>query len=151
MPAKSPTRSSTEFADRERGGFWFTAAGQDPPLYRPKGFADEATPSGNGVAAQALARLGWLTGETRYLDAAEAAVRGAGPSFARAPEAHAAMLNALDEYLDPVEIVVIRGATAEVGSWQRMLARAYSPRRMVVAIPAGTTRAARGAREQARG
>ena len=127
------------FADRERGGFWFTAAGQDPPLYRPKGFADEATPSGNGVAAQALARLGWLTGETRYLDAAEAAVRGAGPSFARAPEAHAAMLNALDEYLDPVEIVVIRGGAAEVESWRRELARGYSPRRMVVAIPADAT------------
>ena len=61
------------FADRERGGFWFTAAGQDPPLYRPKGFADESMASGNGIAAQALARLGWLTGETRYLDAAEAA------------------------------------------------------------------------------
>jgi uncharacterized protein YyaL (SSP411 family) len=52
------------FADGERGGFWFTAAGNDPPLYRPKSFADEAMPSGNGVAAQALARLGWLTGET---------------------------------------------------------------------------------------
>ena len=60
------------FQDRERGGFWFTAEGLDPPLQRPKGFADEATPSGNGIAAQALARLGWLLGETRYLDAAEA-------------------------------------------------------------------------------
>ncbi len=96
-------------------------------------------PSGNGVAAQALARLGWLTGETRYLDAAEAAVRGAWPSFARAPEAHAAMLNALDEYLDPVEIVVIRGGAAEAESWRRELARGYAPRRMVVAIPADAT------------
>ncbi len=124
------------FADRERGGFWFTAAGNDPPLYRPKSFADEAMPSGNGVAAQALARLGWLTGEMRYLDAAEAAVRGAWPALVRAPEAHAALLNALDEYLDPVEIVVIRGVAAEVEAWRRDLARAYAPRRMVIAIPA---------------
>jgi uncharacterized protein len=123
------------FSDRERGGFWFTAAGQDPPLYRPKGFADEAMPSGNGISTLALARLGWLTGETRYLDAAEAAVRGAWPGVVRAPEAHAAMLNALDEYLEPVEIVVIRGGAAEVEAWRRDLARAYSPRRMVVAIP----------------
>ena len=127
------------FADRERGGFWFTATGQDPPLYRPKSFADDAMPAGNGVAAQALARLGWLTGETRYLDAAEAAVRGAWPSLARSPEAHAAMLNALDEYLDPVEIVVIRGGGAQVEAWRGELARAYSPRRMIVAIPTGTT------------
>ena len=100
----------SKFADRERGGFWFTAEGEDPPLHRPKGFADDAMPSGNGVAAKALARLGWLTGETRYLDAAEATIRGGFASLARAPEAHAAMLIALDEYLDPVEIVVIRGA-----------------------------------------
>jgi uncharacterized protein YyaL (SSP411 family) len=127
------------FADRERGGFWFTAAGDDPPLHRPKSFADEAMPSGNGIAAQALARLGWLTGETRYLDAAEEALRGAWPAIARAPEAHAAMLNALDEYLDPVEIVIIRGGAADAEAWRRELARAYSPRRMVVAIPADAT------------
>ena len=124
------------FADRERGGFWFTAASQDPPLYRPKGFADESMASGNGIATQALARLGWLTGETRYLDAAEAAVRGAWRGLVRAPEAHSAMLNALDEYLEPVEIVVIRGAADEVEAWRGELARAYSPRRMIVAIPA---------------
>jgi len=128
-----------QFVDRERGGFWFTAAGQDPPLFRPKSFADDAMPGGNGVAAQSLARLGWLTGETRYLDAAEATVRGAWPSLARGPEAHASVLNALDEYLDPVEIVVIRGEAAAAESWRRQLARSYAPRRMVIAIPADAT------------
>ena len=97
------------FSDRERGGFWFTAEGQDPPMHRPKGFADEATPAGNGIAAQALARLGWLLGEMRYLDAASMTLRGGLASVTRAPQAHAAMLNALDEYLEPGEIVVIRG------------------------------------------
>ena len=91
----------SKFADSERGGFWFTAEGEDPPLHRPKGFADEAMPSGNGVAAKALARLGWLTGEMRYLDAAEATIRGGYASLMRSPEAHASMLIALDEYLDP--------------------------------------------------
>jgi uncharacterized protein YyaL (SSP411 family) len=123
------------FADRERGGFWFTAEGEDPPLYRPKNFADESMASGNGVAAQALARLGWLTGDTRYLDAAEAAVRGALPSMTRAPQAHASMLNALDEQLDPVEIVIIRGKSGEAAEWLRQLSRGYAPRRMAVAIP----------------
>src|SRR5688572_11982060 len=127
------------FADRERGGFWYTAAGQDPPLFRPKSFADDAMPGGNGVAAQSLARLGWLTGETRYLDAAEAAVRGAWPSLARSPEVHASVLIALDEFLDPVEIVIIRGDAADAESWRRQLARGYAPRRMVVAIPVDAT------------
>ena len=127
----------SKFADVERGGFWFTAAGEDPPLHRPKNFADDAMPSGNGIGAQALARLGWLTGEIRYLAAAESAIRGGYASLARAPEAHAAMLNALDEYLEPVEIVFIRGEAAEAQAWQAALAREYAPRRLVLAIPSG--------------
>jgi hypothetical protein len=124
-----------KFADRERGGFWFTAEGQDPPLHRPKSFADDATPGGNGVAAQALARLGWLLGETRCLDAAEAALRAGWDSLSRAPQAHTAMLQALEEYLEPVEIIVIRGEAAAIGEWSRSLGAQYAPRRMVIAIP----------------
>ena len=126
------------FADRESGGFWFTAEGQDPPLHRPKSFADDAMPAGNGIAAQALARLGWLAGDMRYLEASESAVRGGFPSYARSPQAHAAMLTALEEYLDPVEIVVIRGTAMEAAAWQAALTRDYAPRRMVIAIPADT-------------
>jgi hypothetical protein len=127
------------FADRERGGFWFTGEGADPPLARPKSFTDDSMASGNGVAAQALGRLGWLTGETRYLDAAEAAIRGGYASLERAPDAHAAMLNALDEHLEPVEIVVVRGDAGELAAWQSALARSYAPRRMVVAIASDVT------------
>src|SRR5688572_25403554 len=125
------------FADRERGGFWFTAEGEDPPLYRPKGFADEAMASGNAIAARSLARLGWLTGETRYLEAAEAAIRGGFESMTRAPEAHASMLIALDEHLDPPELVIVRGNDSDAAAWQATLARDYAPRRMVIAIPGG--------------
>jgi uncharacterized protein YyaL (SSP411 family) len=128
------------FADREHGGFWFTAEGADTPLGRSKSFVDEAMASGNGVAARALARLGWLTGETRYLDAAEATVRAGHASLARAPDAHAALLIALEEYLDPVEIVIVRGQGGELAAWQAALASRYAPRRMVITIPADTRR-----------
>ncbi|MGQ0384831.1 MAG: thioredoxin domain-containing protein [Gammaproteobacteria bacterium] len=124
-----------KFADRERGGFWFTAEGKDPPLHRPKSFADDATPGGNGVAAAALARLGWLLGETRYLDAADATLRAGWSSITRAPQAHTSMLHALEEWLDPVEIVVIRGESAPIAEWSRALAALYAPRRMVIAVP----------------
>ena len=123
------------FEDRERGGFWFTAEGKDPPLQRPKGFADEATPSGNGVAALALARLGWLLGETRYLDAAERTLRGGWASVNRAPSAHAMMLTALEEYLDPPQVVILRGEAPDVAAWSGALAPLYAPRRLVLAIP----------------
>jgi len=124
------------FQDRERGGFWFTAEGQDPPLYRPKGFADEATPSGNGVAAFALARLGWLLVETRYLDAAEQTLRGGWASMNRAPQAHTMMLTALEEFLEPPQVVILRGSDAELRTWSAALAMVYAPRRMIFAIPA---------------
>ncbi|MBM4218362.1 MAG: thioredoxin domain-containing protein [Gammaproteobacteria bacterium] len=124
------------FADREHGGFWFTAEGADTPLGRSKSFVDEAMAAGNGVAARALARLGWLIGETRYLDAAEAAARAGYASLARAPDAHAAMLIALDECVEPVEIVVVRGVGEDLSAWQAALAGRYAPRRMVLAIPA---------------
>jgi len=127
------------FIDRERGGFWFTAAGLDPPLHRPKGFADEATPAGNGIATLALARLGWLLAETRYLDAAEATLRGGWPSMERVPQAHATMLNALDEHLGPGEIIVIRGPAESIAQWSATIAATYAPRRTSFAIPADAT------------
>jgi uncharacterized protein YyaL (SSP411 family) len=123
------------FEDRDQGGFWFTAEGKDPPLYRPKGFADEATPSGNGVAAFALARLGWLLGESRYLDAAERTLRGGWASVQRVPQAHTMMLTALEEHLNPPQVVILRGTAGEVAAWSSSLAPLYAPRRMVFAIP----------------
>jgi uncharacterized protein YyaL (SSP411 family) len=123
------------FEDRDQGGFWFTAEGKDPPLYRPKGFADEATPSGNGVAAFALARLGWLLGESRYLDAAERTLRGSWASVQRVPQAHTMMLTALEEHLNPPQVVILRGTAGEVAAWSSSLAPLYAPRRMVFAIP----------------
>jgi uncharacterized protein len=133
-------RLLADFEDRERGGFWFTAAGQDPPLYRPKGFADEATPSGNGVAALALARLGWLTGESRYLESAERCLRGGWAAVQHAPQSHTAMLTALEEWLNPPQVVILRGAAHEVARWSAALAPLYAPRRMVFAIPADVDR-----------
>jgi hypothetical protein len=123
------------FEDRGRGGFWFTAEGRDPPLHRPKGFADEATPSGNGVAALALARLGWLLGETRYLDAAERTLRGGWASVNRAPQAHTMMLTALEEFLHPPQVVILRGPEGEAQAWSQALAPLYAPRRLVLAVP----------------
>jgi uncharacterized protein YyaL (SSP411 family) len=59
------------------GGFYFTIDEHEKLLYRPINFSDEPTPSGNAVAAKILMMLGHLTGETRYLDAAEKTLRAA--------------------------------------------------------------------------
>ena len=123
------------FEDREVGGFWFTANDAEPLVHRPKPFADEATPAGNGVAARVLLRLGFLLGEPRYLAAAHRTLVAAWPSVVAAPDAHAAMLDALEELLQPTEIVVLRGPATVIEAWRLELARLYAPRRIVIAAP----------------
>ncbi len=125
-----------QFFDAEQGGFFFTAADHETLIQRPKPLGDEAMPSGNGVAAHALQRLGHLLGETRYLDAVEATLRLAAEPMRRIPYAHASLLMALDEYLYPPETIVIRGQGAELAAWQATAQRGYHPRRLVLAIPA---------------
>jgi uncharacterized protein YyaL (SSP411 family) len=124
----------TRFADSERGGFYFTANDHEALIHRPKSFADEATPSGNAVAALALQRLGWLLGDTRYLHAAEQTLRADWPALQDHPSAHATLLMALDEYLHPPQLVIIRGHDNEVSEWQLELNKLYQPRRLVFGI-----------------
>ena len=89
-------------------------------------------PSGNGVAAFALQRLGHLLGEPRYLDAAERSLRAAWQAISEYPHGHVTLVTALDEYLEPPEIVVIRGP--EAARWRDDAARLYAPRRMIIAV-----------------
>jgi uncharacterized protein len=124
------------FEDPEGGGFLFTADDQEKLLERPRPLADDAMPAGNGIAALALHRLGCLLGEPRYLEAAERAVRSALPAVQRAPFAHCALLDALEEQLDPPEIVIVRGAAKKASEWARTARLVYAPRRLVFEIPA---------------
>ena len=124
------------FEDRTAGGFFFTSDDHEVLMHRMKSMSDDATPAGNGIAAFVLVRMGYLLGETRYLDAAERTLRAAWAALEKYPDAHASLLLALEEMLNPTEIVILRGAGAAIGAWQRELARLYSPRRLILAIPA---------------
>ncbi|TVQ49333.1 MAG: thioredoxin domain-containing protein [Gammaproteobacteria bacterium] len=123
------------FEDVERGGFYFTAKEHDTPLHRHRQFADEATPSGNAVAALALQRLGLLLGEPRYLQAAERTVRAAWQALVDFPQAHCRLLDALEELLMPPEIVILRGEEAAVATMLDVATAVYAPRRLVFHIP----------------
>jgi uncharacterized protein YyaL (SSP411 family) len=124
------------FADTRGGGFWFTADDHETLIHRSKPLADESVPSGNGIAACALQRLGFLLGETRYLDAAEGTLRTAWQALQEYPHGHVSLLSALEEYLEHPEIVVIRGEPDEIARWRDSAAKVYAPRRLVFAIPA---------------
>ena len=122
------------FEDPEDGGFFFTANDHEELIHRPKPLADESVPSGNGIAAFALQRLGFLLGETRYLDAAERTLRAAWRAMDEYPHGHVTLLTALEEYLEHPETVIIRGDEEEIGRWREAAAKLYAPRRLVFAI-----------------
>ena len=124
------------FEDKDGGGFFFTSDDHEVLIHRMKPFSDDAIPSGNGIAATVLLRFGHLLGEPRYLAAAERVLAAAWPVISRHPQGHASLLTALEELLHPPQIVLIRGESATLESWQLELNRLYAPRRIVLALNA---------------
>ena len=90
------------------GGFFDTSDDHEELLHRPKDVQDNATPSGNSMAAHVLLRLGLLTGEGRYWDAAEGVISGLYTAMARYPSAFAHWLGAAAFILgEPREVAII--------------------------------------------
>jgi uncharacterized protein YyaL (SSP411 family) len=117
------------FEDREHGGFFFTAHDHEQLIHRPKPAHDNATPAGNGIAAQALIRLGHWLGESRYLAAAERAVRAFGRELGERPAGSASLLIALEDCLEPPTSVLLRGDAATSSAWKAKLERSFAPTR----------------------
>jgi uncharacterized protein YyaL (SSP411 family) len=117
----------SRFEDTVHGGFWFTSHDHEKLFHRTKPGRDGATPSGNGVAAQALIALGHLANEPRYLDAAERTVRLFAPALARSPDGHSTLLTALEDLEAPPTSVVLAGDPDEARAWQRALEGSFRP------------------------
>lgn len=118
-----------------KGGFFFTADDHETLIQRPKPLSDDSTPSGNGVAATVLGRLGHLLGEPRYLDAARRTLQSAWAAINHGPYGHTGLLIALEETLVPPQTVVIRGTNESMETWKQTLNQDYAPRRMSLLIP----------------
>ena len=127
----------THFSDKVLGGFYFTSDDHEKLLYRPKTSMDDAIPSSNGIAAQALQTLGYLVGNTQYLQAAEKTLQSTWQMLSQYPAEHSSLLLALDHYLQPHPIVVIRGSNqSEIEAWRKYC---WSPQHFIVAIPVDAT------------
>ena len=75
------------FWDKETAGFFTYGNDAEDLIARMKDLQDGATPSANATAALALARLGELTGETSFVDAAVQTVALMASPFSRVPAA----------------------------------------------------------------
>jgi uncharacterized protein YyaL (SSP411 family) len=135
------------FPDREAGGFFQTGADADALLVRPKELYDNATPSGNSVAADLLLRLSAFTGDATFEAEALSALRLVGDALARAPGAFGQALSALDRFLGPARAVAIVG-DPEGGDTRAMVAEANRRRfrpNLVLAVGAADDAEARRA------
>ena len=101
-----------QFENKETGGFFFTSHDHEKLIHRPMPAHDNATPSGNGVAAGALQRLGYLVGESRYIQAAEKVLNAFYPTISSHASSCCSLLIALEEILSPPKIVILRGQTS---------------------------------------
>jgi uncharacterized protein YyaL (SSP411 family) len=133
------------FWDARNGGFFSTGDFHEDLVSRPKELYDNAIPSANSVAAEALIRLYLLTAEPDYERRALDTMRPLLDALGRAPTAFGRMLCALDFYLgSPAEVALIGDMRLEdMLDMLRAVWRPYVPNKVVAAAPPGDTEAAR--------
>jgi len=122
-----------EFWDDQDGGFFFTGKSHEELIVRSKDFLDNATPSGNSVAAFALQKLAVLTGNDQYQRHATTIFRLLGDQIRRYPSAFSWALCGLDFYLSTPKEVVIVGPSPgqEVEEFTRSAWQPYLPNRVI--------------------
>jgi uncharacterized protein YyaL (SSP411 family) len=113
------------FWDEENGGAFTTGSDAEQLVASTKDLMDNATPSSNSLAAAGLLRLAALTGEDRFRDAAETALRLAGPLVSQHPTAFGHLLAALDMVAHGVDEVVVPGG--DRSDLVEAVQRAYTP------------------------
>ena len=123
------------FEDRENGGLFFTAHDHEELVHRPKPAADNALPPGNATAATALIGLTHLSGETRYLEAAERILQWARGFVEQHPAGHCTLLAAVEETVYPPELIIVRGPDDQLAEWLKVAQTGYHPSRTVYGIP----------------
>ena len=89
-------------------GFLCTSADDAPDVvFRARPTTDDATPNAHAVYAQALLKLSSLTGEASSRARADRLLEALTPAVLANPFGHAALLNALDQRLHNIDIVVV--------------------------------------------
>lgn len=138
-----------ELADRMLSDFWddgfyFTPAGDDALVHRPRAPFDHAWPSGNSSALFALLRLHELTGTALYRERAEHVIRTLEGAAARNAFGFSHLLAAMEFSQQGPSTVVFAGSLPAVQSLVEPVHRAYLPARVLalaehVAVGAGRT------------
>jgi uncharacterized protein len=133
-------RMIREFWDEDAGGFFFTGKSHESLIVRSKDYFDNATPSGNSVAALVLARLATLTNKESYRNLAIAVLREVGDQIRRYPSGFGYALSAADFLLStPKEIAIVGKDAADIELLLAETWRRYLPNKVVAPSIAGDT------------
>jgi len=118
------------FADEDQGGFYFTAMDHEELITRTKDFFDNATPSGNSVAADVLLRLSALLGREDFRKHGEQTFSAVENHLAPYASGFGRMLAAVDFAVGPSMEIALVGETADLLTAYR---RKYLPRTVIAA------------------
>ena len=125
-------RMNDEFWDDDAGGFFFTGKSHESLIVRSKDYFDNATPSGNSVAAFVLLKLALLNGEERYRNLATAVLREISDQVRRYPSGFGYALSAADFLLStPKEVAIIGKDPADIAPLLTETWRHYIPNKVV--------------------
>jgi uncharacterized protein YyaL (SSP411 family) len=132
------------FQDADNGGFYFTDIGHEALITRTKDYFDNATPSGNSVAADVLVRLAALLGRNDLTEKAARLFASTGSHLAQYPSGFGRLLEAIDFYLGPSKeiAVILAGVAGASGNEGHSFITAYRkrflPRTVIAAGETGT-------------
>ncbi len=125
-----------KFSD-PNGGFFDTPKDGETLLLRPKDLFDNATPSGNALACEALLKMAAFTDDGKYRDLAEQSLALIGDHALRQPLGYALWLSAAENARGNMKQIAVLGEAGEE-NFERMLQaiRAeYRPGVVVAASP----------------
>ncbi len=129
----------SQFADAEAGGFYYTASDHEELIVRQKDGQDNATPSGNAMAATALLKLARLTGRLDLEELAVGTLEMFSGQMEGSPSASGQSLIALDFYLGKTwEAVVVDGETlGDSAELLTAIRQKFLPNKVVLYRPLG--------------
>ena len=117
-----------EFWDAEHGGFFFTGKSHESLVARTKEYFDNATPSGNSVAADLLARLGTLLDRQDFREKAERVCKNVADYLERYPSGFGRLLGAADYLVGPSQEL---GVVGPPEPFLEILRQRYMPRTVI--------------------
>ena len=128
---------TTHFAD-PAGGYFYTADDHETLIVRQRDSQDNATPSGNSLAATVLLKLARLTGRTAFEDRAIATLDAISEQIRRVPMASGQALIALDFLFGPTREIVLAGDEPFLNDLRRAVYAPFIPNKVVLTRPPAT-------------